>query len=63
MTLFITYLLIAIGVSFVCSVLEAVLLSVSPGFVESQLTEKPRRAKILQAVTNDFDKSISTAKR
>ena len=44
MTLLVTYLLIAIGVSFLCSVLEAVLLSVTPGFVESELNRKPKRA-------------------
>ena len=60
MTLLITYLLIAIGVSFLCSILEAVLLSVTPGFVASQLAAKPRRAKALQQVKEDLDESISS---
>lgn len=60
MTLLIIYLSIAIGASFLCSVLEAVLLSVTPGFVESQLEKKPRRALVLQVVKGDLDKSISS---
>jgi len=59
MTLLITYLVIAIGVSFLCSVLEAVLLSVSPAFVESQLSERPRRARVLKSVKGNLDHSIS----
>lgn len=60
MTLLITYLLIAIGVSFLCSILEAVLFSVTPGFVVSQLALKPRRAKRLQEVKENLDESISS---
>lgn len=59
MTLLIIYLCIAIGVSFVCSVLEAVLLSVTPAFVENQLQDKPRRALILKGVKDDLDQSLS----
>jgi CBS domain containing-hemolysin-like protein len=59
MTLLVTYLVIAIGVSFLCSILEAVLLSVSPGYVETQLNEKPRRARVLKSVKDDLDRSIS----
>ncbi|AQA17056.1 transporter [Halioglobus japonicus] len=60
MTLLLTYLLIAIGVSFLCSILEAVLLSVTPGFVASQQTDKPRRAKALKNVKENLDESISS---
>jgi len=60
MTLLITYLVIAIGVSFLCSILEAVLLSVTPAFVESELLNKPRRAKALKQVKTDLDQSISS---
>ena len=60
MTLLVTYLIIAIGVSFICSILEAVLLSVTPGFVESQLEERPRRAKTLKVVKDDIEESISS---
>ena len=60
MTLLITYLLIAIGVSFLCSILEAVLLSVTPGFVASELAQRPRRAQALQDVKENLDESISS---
>jgi CBS domain containing-hemolysin-like protein len=60
MTLLLIYLFIAIGVSFICSVLEAVLLSVTPGFVENLMQKKPKRALILQEVKTDLDKSISS---
>ena len=60
MTLLITYLLVAIGVSFLCSVLEAVLLSVTPGYVASQSAARPRQAQSLQAVKENLDESISS---
>jgi CBS domain containing-hemolysin-like protein len=60
MTLLFTYLLIAIGVSFLCSVLEAVLLSVTPAFVESQQASKPIRGGVLKGVKDNLDKSISS---
>ena len=60
MSLLVTYLFIAIGVSFLCSILEAVLLSVTPGFVESQSTLHPRRARALKEVKDNLDESISS---
>jgi CBS domain containing-hemolysin-like protein len=60
MTLLVLYLTIAVGVSFLCSVLEAVLLSVTPGFVESTLVKKPRRGQVLKDVKESLDKSISS---
>ena len=42
MTLLIVYLAIAIGVSFLCSILEAVLLSITPSFAENLANERPR---------------------
>ncbi|PLW68480.1 CNNM domain-containing protein [Pseudohalioglobus lutimaris] len=60
MTLLVIYLTIAIGISFMCSILEAVLLSVTPAFVESELKDKPRRAQVLKNVRDDLDQSISS---
>lgn len=60
MTLLFTYLAIAIGVSFLCSVLEAVLLSVTPSFVEKTQEEKPIGGKVLRQVKENIDKSISS---
>ena len=39
MTLLLVYMALALGVSFLCSVMEAVLLSVSPSFVARQEQE------------------------
>lgn len=60
MTLLITYLAIAIGVSFLCSILEAVLLSVTPSFVEKVQKQKPLGGKVLKSVKENIDKSISS---
>ena len=60
MTLLIIYLSIAIGVSFLCSVLEAVLLSVTPSYVEKMQNERPQASKILQNVKNRLDESLSS---
>ncbi len=60
MTLLIIYLFIAIGVSFMCSILEAVLLSVTPAFVETTMEKRPRRGRALQRVKNELDESISS---
>lgn len=60
MTLLITYLVVAIGVSFLCSILEAVLLSVSPAFVAQKLAAKARGAQTLAKVKDKLDQSISS---
>jgi len=60
MTLLVIYLFIAIGVSFLCSILEAVLLSVTHGFVESQTEHRPRRAAVLKEVKDNLDESLSS---
>jgi CBS domain containing-hemolysin-like protein len=60
MTLLITYLLVAIGVSFICSVLEAVLLSVTPTFVAQKLEKNEKGAKVLAQVRDKLDHSISS---
>jgi len=60
MTLLLLYLSIAIGVSFMCSILEAVLLSITPSYVEQTVSEKPRRGKILTHVRGRLDESLSS---
>lgn len=60
MTLLFIYLTIAIGVSFLCSILEAVLLSVTPSFVEKTQLERPRSAKYLVQVRENLDKSLAS---
>lgn len=60
MTLLLIYLAIAIGVSFLCSVLEAVLLSITPSFVESYTTKHPKKGLVLVRVKDRLDESISS---
>jgi CBS domain containing-hemolysin-like protein len=60
MTLLFIYLAIAIGVSFLCSILEAVLLSVTPSFVEKIQLERPRSAKYLVQIRENLDKSLAS---
>lgn len=60
MTLLLIYLAIAIGVSFLCSILEAVLLSISPSYVERVNSEKPKRASKLLEVRENLDESLSS---
>ncbi|MBN2866595.1 MAG: DUF21 domain-containing protein [Thiotrichales bacterium] len=60
MTLLIIYLVIAIGVSFVCSVLEAVLLSTTPSYVEEISRKHPIQGKVLLKVRDRLDQSISS---
>ena len=60
MTLLLVYLVIAIGVSFMCSVLEAVLLSTTPSYVEEVSRKHPIQGKVLIKVRERLDQSISS---
>jgi CBS domain containing-hemolysin-like protein len=59
MTLLLVYLLIAIGVSFLCSILEAVLLSVTPSYVAMLTDEKRRGGAIVSRVRQRLDESLA----
>ena len=60
MTLLLVYLAVAIGVSFLCSVLEAVLLSITPSFLEQLAQERPKSGKAIQSVKDRLDESLSS---
>ncbi len=60
MTLLLVYLAIAIGVSFLCSILEAVLLSITPSYVEQTVSDKPVRGRVLAKVKERLDESLSS---
>jgi CBS domain containing-hemolysin-like protein len=60
MTLLLIYLAIAIGVSFLCSVLEAVLLSITPGYVQNISSSSPGGGKALVRVKDRLDESIAS---
>ncbi|WP_299156890.1 CNNM domain-containing protein [uncultured Tenacibaculum sp.] len=58
MTLLITYATISIFFSFLCSILEAVLLSVTPTFVNVKKKEGKTYADELEALKKDVDKPL-----
>lgn len=60
MTLLLLYLSLAIGVSFLCSVLEAVLLSVTPSYLQALELENPAKASKLAKVKGRLDESLSS---
>jgi CBS domain containing-hemolysin-like protein len=60
MTLLIVYLVIAIGVSFMCSILEAVLLSITPSYLEKLIAERPRSGRMIAGVKERLDESLSS---
>lgn len=59
MSLLIFYILLALGVSFLCSVLEAVLLSITPGFVQHELSSGKKYAKRLARMKQNVDEPLS----
>ncbi|WP_420590189.1 CNNM domain-containing protein [Bacterioplanoides sp.] len=60
MTLLIIYLSIAIGVSFLCSILEAVLLSITPSYNQKLLLENPGAGQKIAKVRDNLDQSLSS---
>ena len=56
----IVYVSLALGVSFFCSVAEAVLLSVTPAYIESLNARRPKRAALLKRLKQDnVDQSLA----
>lgn len=59
MELLILFFLLAVGISFLCSILEAVLLSTTPAFIQVQLNQNRRGAALLKKNKEEIDRSIS----
>lgn len=59
MTLLVLFVFLAIGVSFLCSILEAVLLSITPSYVEAMAQEKQPMADKLRALRNDIERPLA----
>jgi CBS domain containing-hemolysin-like protein len=56
----IAYVMMALGFSFLCSVAEAVLLSITPAYIEEQKQKKPRLAALLKRLKQDnVDRSLA----
>lgn len=60
MTLLILYLVLALGVSFLCSILEAVLLSVSDSYISALEREGKETGKLLKGMKEDIDRPLSS---
>ena len=58
MSLLFFYAIISIFISFLCSILEAVLLSVSPTFITVKKKEGKTFANSLEALKKDVDKPL-----
>jgi len=58
MALLIFYVVLALGVSFFCSIMEAVLLSVSPSFV-AQMQQRGPIGRKLRALKDDVDRPLA----
>lgn len=59
MTLLIIYVALAIGVSFLCSMLEAVLLSITPTYTATIERSKPEVARKIQELKDDVDRPLA----
>lgn len=59
MTLLVLFVLLALGVSFLCSVLEAVLLSVTSAYVGALEDEKPRASLRLKGLKDNVDRPLA----
>lgn len=58
MSLLLLYAFISIFFSFICSILEAVLLSVSPTFINLKIKEGKKYAEGLDTLKKDIDKPL-----
>ena len=59
LTLLVVYVVLAIGVSFLCSVMEAVLLSVTPAYVGAMEDTNPTAAARLKELKADVDRPLA----
>ncbi len=59
MNLLILYVALALGVSFLCSILEAVLLCLTPSYVALLREERPRVGHLLESFKADIDRPLA----
>lgn len=59
MTLLVLYVVLAIGVSFLCSIMEAVLLSVTPAYLVSIREDRPETEYRLRRFKENIDKPLA----
>lgn len=54
------YICLSIGVSFICSILEAVILSLTPSYLESLKDSQPKLFKQLKLLKDDIEKPLAS---
>ena len=59
MSLLIIYVVVALAMSFVCSVLEAVLLTASPAYIQVHIRQGQKSAQILKDLKENIDRPIA----
>ena len=59
MVALIVYFTLALGVSFICSLLEAVILSLSQGQIEAMIQEDPGSGQLLKRLKEDIDRPLA----
>ena len=59
LSLLVVYIALAIGVSFLCSIMEAVLLSVTPAYIGALEPTKPDVASRLRELKSDVDRPLA----
>jgi CBS domain containing-hemolysin-like protein len=55
----VVYISLALGVSFLCSLLEATLLSLTPTYLASLDSKRPKLAKLWRSFKEDIDKPLA----
>jgi CBS domain containing-hemolysin-like protein len=59
MYLLLLYLFIALGFSFLCSLLESVLLSITPGYLGAYEKRSPKTGRLLESLRKDVDRPLA----
>ncbi|MBU1314099.1 MAG: hemolysin family protein [Alphaproteobacteria bacterium] len=59
MTLLIIYVALAVGISFLCSILEAVLLSITPSYTATLEETRPETARKIKVLKDDIDRPLA----
>jgi len=60
MLLFATAIVLTLGISFICSLMEAMILSTSVSEIESLKKSRPRQGAMLEQLTGNLEETIST---
>ena len=59
MTTLLIYLFLAVAISFLCSLFEAVILSITPSFISTEVNEGKSYAKILEKLKGSIDQPLA----